>query len=170
MSKNIWIIGIILIILIGGYIYVAKAPKQTPTALNPAPDSTASPTTSATPPPSLLPPVDTGDASKIEPKSTGEAPKPADAQQGFTVEGSEFAFSPKVLTVSAGQKVRVTFINKGAVSHNFVIDGVINGPVISGGSKTVITFSAPDKAGAYPMYCSVGSHRSLGMEGQLVVK
>jgi len=145
---------------------VAKAPKQAPMLSTPT-SSTGTPTPT---PPASLPPVDTGDASKVESNSTGKRPNPADAGQGFTVEGTEFAFSPKVLTVSTGQKVRVTFINKGAVSHNFVIDGVVNGPIISAGSKTVVEFSAPDKAGAYPMYCSVGSHRSSGMEGQLVVK
>jgi len=66
--------------------------------------------------------------------------------------------------------VKVTLSNNGIAPHDFVIDGVTTSSVITGSSQTVVEFSAPNQPGTYPIYCSVGAHRSLGMEGKLVVQ
>lgn len=87
----------------------------------------------------------------------------------FTVEGSNFSFTPSSLTVNEGDTVRITFKNTGGM-HDFVIDEFsTRTEVIQGGEEETIEFVA-DKAGSYEFYCSVGSHRAMGMMGTLVVQ
>ena len=40
---------------------------------------------------------------------------------------------------------------------------------IKGGETDVLGFAAPAEPGEYVFYCSVGNHRSRGMEGKLIV-
>lgn len=87
-----------------------------------------------------------------------------------TVDGSEYSYSPSSLTVTEGENIRLTFNNVGNLPHNFVIDelGVATQTVPGGGSDTV-EFTA-SQSGTFDFYCSVGNHRSLGMEGELDVQ
>lgn len=86
----------------------------------------------------------------------------------FIVTGKNFSFSPSTITVNKGDKVKITFVNSEGF-HNFKIDefGVITKQIKSGASET-IEFTA-DKAGSFEYYCSVGSHRVMGMRGTLTV-
>lgn len=95
-------------------------------------------------------------------------PNPSPAQETLEVsmEVGNFFFSPKVITAKAGQKVDVTF-TKNEGFHTFVIDGVTKLPIAVGTTKP---FTAPTKPGSYPFYCDIGSHRSMGMEGTLIVQ
>ncbi len=92
----------------------------------------------------------------------------------FTIEGSEFRFSPVRITVSQGDEVKITFNNIGEVVHDFVIDefGVLT-PVLEPGGTATLEFTA-DKVGTFFFYCSVetptGTHRAAGMEGEITVK
>lgn len=88
----------------------------------------------------------------------------------FIVEGSSFAFAPKVLNVNKGDTVKITFVNRTGF-HDFVIDEFAGAKTkqINGGQSETITFVA-DKAGSFEYYCSVGTHRQMGMVGTLVVK
>ncbi len=91
----------------------------------------------------------------------------------FTIEGSEFEYSPAAITVSQGDEVKITFKNVGEVIHDFVIDefGVAT-PVLEPGETATLEFTA-DKAGTFFFYCSVetptGTHRAAGMEGEITV-
>jgi plastocyanin len=87
-----------------------------------------------------------------------------------TVDGSEYSFDPSSLTVTEGEKIRLTFNNVGNLPHNFVIDelGITTQTVPGGGSDTV-EFTA-SQSGTFDFYCSVGNHRALGMEGELDVQ
>ena len=92
----------------------------------------------------------------------------------FTIEGSEFKYSPAAITVSQGDEVKITFKNVGEVIHNFSIDEFGGAtPVITPGSTATMEFTA-DKAGTFVFYCSVQirteAHRTLGMEGEITVK
>jgi len=40
---------------------------------------------------------------------------------------------------------------------------------VSGGQKTTVQFVA-NQTGTFEFYCGVGSHRDLGMVGQLIVQ
>ena len=94
-------------------------------------------------------------------------------EEGFRqviVEGKEFSFSPSSLYVSKGERIRLTFKNVGNSLHDFVIDELgVSTKKISAGESTTIDFVA-DKEGIFKFYCSIGNHRSLGMEGQIDVK
>ncbi len=86
----------------------------------------------------------------------------------FTVEGSNTKFAPTNLTVKKGQKVKLTFKNVEGF-HDWKIDA-FNAftSKIKGGAEETIEFVV-DKAGSFEYYCSVGSHRAMGMVGTLVV-
>jgi plastocyanin len=86
------------------------------------------------------------------------------------IEGDEYAFSPKTITLFKGEKVRLTFKNMGTLPHNFIVEGLdITTKTISGGQTDTIEIT-PEKAGIYPFYCGVGGHKDLGMEGSIVVE
>ncbi len=86
----------------------------------------------------------------------------------FTVTGKNFSFSPSTITVKKGDKVKITFINQSGF-HDFKIDefGVAT-PQKQSPDTEILEFTA-DKAGSFEYYCSVGSHRSMGMRGTLQV-
>ena len=87
-----------------------------------------------------------------------------------TVEGSEYSFSPKTITVKKGATVKLTFKNIGNAIHTWTIDGLNadTGSILPGSSKT-IEFDAAT-AGTYEIYCAVAGHKESGMVGTLVVE
>lgn len=91
-------------------------------------------------------------------------------QQEFTVEGGNFFFKPNELKVKKGKPVTVVFKNTEGF-HDFVIDEIAGAKTnrIQTGTSETITFT-PDKAGSFEFYCSVGSHRQMGMKGTLIVE
>jgi plastocyanin len=87
----------------------------------------------------------------------------------FTVSGSNFQFSPSTIRVNEGDTVRITFQNQGG-THDWVIDEFnARTPVIQAGQSETIEFVA-DRAGTFEYYCSVGTHRQMGMVGTLIVE
>lgn len=96
------------------------------------------------------------------------APVPPAAVKSFTVTGKNFAFSPTTMTVNKGDRVRVT-LNDIDGNHDFVIDEFnAKTKVLKSGESETIEFIA-DKAGTFEYYCSVGTHRQMGMKGTLTV-
>jgi nitrosocyanin len=86
----------------------------------------------------------------------------------FTVNGSNFSFTPKTMAVKKGDTVRVTFINESG-THDWVLDEFnARTQVIGAGKQETVEFVA-DKAGTFEYYCSVGQHRTMGMKGTLTV-
>lgn len=87
----------------------------------------------------------------------------------FTVEGSMPKFAPNVLSVKKGQPVTIIFKNIAGM-HDLVIDEFAGArtQIIKAGETETITFTA-DKAGSFEYYCSVGTHRAMGMVGTLTV-
>lgn len=105
--------------------------------------------------------------------SAQTAPATSTAPQGelkeFTVEGSEFKFSPASISINKGDRVKVTFKNVGNAGHNFVIGDLgVSTRIISAGSTDTVEFTA-DKSGTFAFYCSVPGHRAGGMEGQISI-
>lgn len=93
--------------------------------------------------------------------------------QRFTIEGDEFRFSPSNISAARGATVELTFKNVGRVPHNYVVDELgLATKTIGGGKTDVVTFTAPDSAGAitYASYCSVPGHREAGMAGTIEIK
>lgn len=92
-----------------------------------------------------------------------------DAVREFTVVGKNFAFTPSLITVKKGDKVKVTFKNENGY-HDFVIDEFGAATKQTQAPTTeVIEFTA-NKTGTFEYYCSVGSHRAMGMKGTLKVE
>ncbi len=93
----------------------------------------------------------------------------AEVVKEFTVSGTNYAFDPSTIKVKKGDKVKITFKNTQGF-HDWVMDeyGVAtkqtNAP-----TTEVLEFTA-DKVGSFEYYCSVGSHRAMGMKGTLVVE
>lgn len=87
----------------------------------------------------------------------------------FIVNGSNFAFSPSTITVNKGDRVRIVFKNQGGM-HDWKLDEFgAKTKVINGGESETIEFVA-DKAGSFEYYCSIGTHRQMGMKGVFIVK
>lgn len=91
------------------------------------------------------------------------------SQINVTVNGGNFYFKPNIIKVKQGDTVNVTFVNDDGV-HDFKIDEFkVAANQLKVGEQEVITFVA-DKKGSFEYYCSVGSHRQMGMKGTLIVE
>lgn len=105
------------------------------------------------------------------------SPSGASAENGMmekareiVIEGSEFKFSENTMTLKVGEPVKLVFKNTGNMTHDWVVDELgVRTKVISSGQEDTIEFT-PNKAGTFEYYCSVGSHRKMGMKGTLTVE
>ena len=87
----------------------------------------------------------------------------------FVVTGKNFSFTPSAVTVKKGEAVKIVFKNADGF-HDFKIDAFkVATQRINTGGEEIVEFVA-DKAGTFEYYCSVGSHRKMGMKGILTVK
>ena len=87
----------------------------------------------------------------------------------FIITGANYSFTPSLLKVKKGDTVRITLKNSGGL-HDFVIDEFAAATKqITAGQEDTVTFVA-DKSGTFEFYCSVGSHRQMGMKGQFIVE
>ncbi|HCM81787.1 MAG: Blue (Type 1) copper domain-containing protein [Microgenomates group bacterium GW2011_GWC1_43_11] len=86
----------------------------------------------------------------------------------FTITGKSFSFTPNSMKVNQGDTVKITFINEEGF-HDFVLDEFqVRTKQIQKGQQETVQFIA-DKAGSFEFYCSVGTHRQMGMKGTLEV-
>ena len=107
-------------------------------------------------------------------KDVAEAPAPsapavAPEVREFTVVGKNFYLSPATIQVKKGVRVRIVFQNQGG-SHDLVIDEFgARTKVLGNGQSETIEFTA-DQVGSFEYYCSIGTHRQMGMKCTLVVE
>lgn len=87
----------------------------------------------------------------------------------FTVTGDNFSFTPNLITVKKGDKVKITFKNSVGF-HDFVIDEFGAATKQTKAPTTEVVEFIADKVGSFQFYCSVGSHRAMGMFGTLKVE
>jgi plastocyanin len=98
-----------------------------------------------------------------------EVPEDIVAVKEFNVSGKNFSFTPAVINVKQGDKVKIIFNNTEGF-HNFVIDEFnVATKQANSPSTEIIEFTA-DKVGSFEYYCSVGAHRAQGMKGTLIVE
>ena len=120
----------------------------------------------------FLPEKEAGDSTGTPAPGEEDVPETVvtDGVVEVTVEGSEYLFSPKTITVKKGATVKLTFKNVGNAIHTWTIDGLNadTGSILPGSSKT-IEFDATT-AGPYEIYCAVAGHIEAGMVGTLVVE
>jgi plastocyanin len=87
----------------------------------------------------------------------------------ITIEADNFNFVPKIIKVKEGDTVRITLNNLVGV-HDLKIDELnVATEVLRPGERQVVEFVAT-RSGNYEYYCSVGTHRAMGMVGTLVVE
>lgn len=87
----------------------------------------------------------------------------------FAVDGTPFKFSLNEIKVKKGDTVRIVFTNVQG-SHDWVIDEFnARTKILPAGQTETIEFVA-DKTGTFEYYCSVGTHRQMGMKGNLIVE
>ena len=106
-----------------------------------------------------------GPGSGPAPTTTGTSS--ADARE-IVLTSSNFTFEPSTITVKKGEKIRIKLKNVEGL-HDWKVDE-FNAATerINGEAETFIEFT-PDKTGTFEYYCSVGSHRQMGMKGMLTV-
>lgn len=117
-------------------------------------------------------PSDQAETSQSTSQSTAsEEPAAADAESAATVEITEFAYSPKQITVAVGDTVR--WVNRDEFLHT-VTSGEVDGPenkpdgvfdedLAEAGSDATVTFDEP---GTFTYFCS--QHNA--MDGVVVVQ
>lgn len=114
-----------------------------------------------------------GKGTKVEaPVSTNTEAVPTVSVTGekeFVVSGQNFSFIPNLITVKKGDKVKITFKSVDGF-HDFGIDEYnIITKQLKSPAEEVLEFTA-DKTGSFEYYCSVGTHRAMGMWGTLKVE
>ena len=109
----------------------------------------------------------------------------------MTVNMTEFGFEPNTITVTAGEPVKLTLVNNGAVEHDFVVEVIpvkdvstegmemdhMSGDhaeydlhtATAAGATSTLSFTATTP-GTYKIICSVPGHKEAGMTGELIVK
>ena len=105
----------------------------------------------------------------------------------ITVVSNEWGFEPEAIILQLGEEISLTLENEGGILHNFKVDGLqvdvieeISTGGFSGDDDELFVGAGSDdvgllrfvplEAGEYEFYCTIGSHRQLGMEGRLTVQ
>ncbi len=166
--KYFWMVIIALIVIGGGWYAIQSKQGAQQDAMNAGMDMGASTTTSTTTT------TTTTETSTSGTTGTGvgvgvDVGVSTGTTKEIIVDGSNFAFIPKEIRVKEGERVRVTFNNSGG-THDFVIDEFnVRTRQIQGGQSDTVEF-VPNKKGTFEYYCSVGTHRQMGMRGNLIVE
>lgn len=105
----------------------------------------------------------------VQDQSTSDSSASSATLKEFTISGQNFSFNPNKISVKKGDRVRITFNNTSGF-HDLVIDGYGLATKQAQAPDTEILEFTADKVGSFEYYCSVGSHRSMGMTGTLMVK
>lgn len=149
MNKTLIVVGIALLLVVGGILY-----SQSNKTVNQSTDQTTTPTEIS---------------KKTIFESTTASPSVSQNVKEFTITGSNFKFDKDQIIVNSGDTVKITFKNMEGM-HDWVIDEFnTRTKVLSAGKEETIEFVAA-KAGTFEYYCSVGSHRQMGMTGVLTVQ
>ncbi len=102
-------------------------------------------------------------------KMNEEAPSAASEVRSFTVTGRKFKFSLGEIKVKKGETVEIRFVNEEG-QHDWKIDEFKAATkILSEGKEETVRFVV-DKTGTFEYYCSVGTHRQMGMKGNLIVE
>ncbi len=80
----------------------------------------------------------------------------------------DFAFSASATDVPAGD-ITFTLLNSGGMGHDLVLEGVDRAATAVVDPTGTDSFTVTLEPGTYTLYCSVGNHRSLGMELEITV-
>jgi len=119
--------------------------------------------------------MDTEDDDAVVTKPPPPPPPPTPVGSGtgalrtIDMAASNYSFTLKEIRVNRGDTVKIIFRNASGF-HDFTLNEFnVKTPQLSAGDSEVVTFVA-DKVGSFEYYCSVGSHRQMGMVGTLIVE
>ena len=91
------------------------------------------------------------------------------ATKTFNISARNFAFSQAEIRVKEGDKVKIV-LNSTDGFHDWTVDEFnAKTDQVNTGQTAEVEFVA-DKTGTFEYYCSVGSHRQMGMVGKLIVE
>ncbi len=91
-----------------------------------------------------------------------------DGAREISVKAGRFRFTPKVITIAAGEDVTIV-MRSTDLFHDFVVKGT--GHVVGAKrKKTAEGGLRIDTPGTYKFWCSVPGHRAAGMKGTIVVE
>lgn len=152
MNKNaVLILVVIVVLLIGGFWFMNNS-KTSPSAPSPAETSKEQ-------------------IEVLENQSTQSAQDQAGVQNvvELSVDASNYKFNKTELKVKKGDKVKIT-LSSTQGNHDLNIEGYnVGTKVIKSGQQDSLEFTA-DKNGSFEYYCSIGTHRQMGMKGTLIVE
>lgn len=164
-GKNPMLLGVIaivvLFVLAGGYLMINRNTSQ-PSSTQTGSQAVGVATT--------MSPSNTEDAITGGGDMSKDAEETMGVEQGvIEIEGGSFYFKPNIIRVKVGQTVKVKLNSVGGMPHDFVIDelGVDTKEITNDSLEFEFT---PDKVGNFEFYCSVGSHRKMGMKGTIIVE
>ena len=103
------------------------------------------------------------------PGETTTAPS-ASARAPVTIEETEFRLSHSTPRVRPGT-VRLRAVNRGRAVHALEVhapSGEVETRELQPGQSQTLSLNL-DRAGRYEMYCPVGNHKEMGMDGAVVV-
>src|SRR5215469_7840828 len=115
-------------------------------------------------------------AALIPPAASAETPRLV------RIEMTEFAFRPAVISLTAGRPVRLVFVNRGQLAHQFQADYLRTVPVRVVDESTVVEAPGativrlepatsasiefyPRRVGRFAFACTIEGHREAGMRG-----
>ena len=87
----------------------------------------------------------------------------------FYLDARNFSFSQTEIKVEKGDKVKIVLTSADGF-HDWVIDGFNAATSRVNTGQTAETEFVADQAGTFEYYCSVGTHRQIGMVGKLIVE
>ncbi len=149
------IAGIIVLLLIAGgtYFLVKGSPVSTP---QPSPETAIEQASSS------------GTESMGSSMPSSDSGSMAETKE-VTISSSNFKYTPSLINVNKGDKVKITLKNNGGMHDLFIDSYDVKTKVIESGQEDSIEFIA-DKAGTFDFWCTIGNHKAMGMVGKLVVQ
>ena len=148
---KILFIGIITIIIIGGFVLIVNSMQNT--QITPT-----QPTVIETP---TVPVAPTESASLMQSSN--------DLIKTVEVESGSYYYKPNAITVKKDERVKIV-MHSVSMMHDFNIDELnVKIPIVKNGDTSTVEFIA-DKVGTFEYYCSIGQHRQLGQVGKLIVE
>ncbi len=84
------------------------------------------------------------------------------------VSAFEFGYAVSTTEVPAGT-VTFELRNDGGTDHDLVLEGGPGGSTAAIGPQETDTLTVELEPGTYTLYCSIGNHRGLGMEFEIIV-
>jgi plastocyanin len=83
----------------------------------------------------------------------------------------EYSLSPSSVSISKPGLYVLQGVNQGTISHGIAIEGNgvdMDGPIVSPGATSTLRVTI-SKNGSYEIYCPVGNHKQMGMEGHITL-